>query len=250
MRTPSDCRACRDDGPFPFAFTMAFQPIVDLARRRVWGYEALVRGPAGEPAATILSRITGDTVYRFDQLARVRAIELAAGLFRDDPEARLSVNFLPNAIYEPIACLRRSLDAARRVGFPPDRIVFEFTERERLRDPGHVARIVAAHRHHGFLTALDDFGAGYAGLSLLADFRTDLIKIDMGLIRGLDADPMRAAIVATLFDLGRRLGIAVIAEGVETDAEVAALREAGATLFQGYRFARPLVEGLPAIDWP
>ncbi len=250
MQDRSDCRACRDEEPLPFAFTMAFQPIVDLAVGRVWGYEALVRGPTGEPASTVLSRLTDDTMYRFDQLARVRAIELAAGLLRDDPGVRLSVNFLPNAVYEPIACLRRSLAAARRVGFAPHRIVFEFTEKERLRDPSHAARIVAAHRQHGFLTALDDFGAGYAGLSLLADFRTDLVKIDMSLIRGLDADPVRRTIVACLLDLGRRLGIAVIAEGVETDAEVAALREAGATLFQGYRFARPLVEGLPAVDWP
>ena len=106
-------------------------------------------------------------------------------------------------------------------------------------------RIVAEYRRQGFLTALDDFGAGYAGLSLLANFRPDLIKIDMDLLRGIDADAGRGAIVAGLVAIARGLGVTVLAEGVETRGEFDALRDLGIALFQGYHFAKPLFEGLP-----
>lgn len=244
--SPKACRACREDVALGFEFTMAFQPIVDLARGRIWGYEALVRGTDGAGAGAILAQVTEETLYRFDQACRVKAIELAGRLFEPGVDAKLSINFMPNAVYEPAACIRASLEAARRVGFRHDRIQFEFTENERI-DAEHVARIVAEYRRHGFLTALDDFGAGYAGLGLLADFRPDLIKIDMKLIRGIDADRARRTIVLGLTSMARALDVAVIAEGVETDAEIVTLHEMGIELFQGYRLARPLVEALPPV---
>jgi EAL domain-containing protein (putative c-di-GMP-specific phosphodiesterase class I) len=226
---------------------MAFQPIVDLAAGRIWGYEALVRGTGGEPAGAILSQVNDETRYRFDQAARVKAIELAGRLFPRDEGIRLSINFMPNAVYEPNACIRASLEAARRVGFSHRRIMFEFTENERFRDIDHVKRIVAAYRQQGFMTALDDFGAGFAGLSLLANFQPDLIKIDMDVLRGVDADPRRRGIVAGIVGIARSLGITVLAEGIETTAELAAVRALGVDLVQGYHLARPLIETLPAV---
>ncbi len=242
------CAACREGEALSFGFTMAFQPIVDLARGRVWGYEALVRGLDGASAAAVLDQVNDANRYRFDQSCRVRAIELAGRLFADQDDVKLSINFMPNAVYQPAACIRTSLEAARRVGFPRDRIMFEFTEGERFADPGHMSRILQEYRRHGFLTAIDDFGAGFSGLNLLADLRTDLIKLDMDLIRGVDADPARRAIVPGVMGIARALGVAVIAEGVETVAELEALRSFGVTLFQGYLFAKPLFEGLPVIE--
>ncbi len=247
MPAPAACRACREEIELGFDFTMAFQPIVDIGRDRVWGYEALVRGTQGEGAGAILAQVTDETRYRFDQACRVKAIELAGRLFEVDADTKLSINFLPNAVYEPAACIRASLQAARRAGFRHDRIQFEFTENERFADIGHVARIVAEYRRQGFLTALDDFGAGYAGLGLLANFKPDLIKIDMELIRGIDVDRSRRIIVSGVLGIVRELGIDVIAEGVETDAEIATLHGMGVTLFQGYRLARPQIEALPAL---
>ncbi len=154
---------------------------------------------------------------------------------------------MPNAVYEPNACIRASLEAARRVGFPHRQIMFEFTENERSRDIEHLKRIVAAYRRQGFLTALDDFGAGFAGLSLLANFQPDLIKIDMDVLRGLDADARRRTIVAGIVGIARSLGIAVLAEGIETAAELETVRSLGVSLVQGYHFARPLIETLPAV---
>jgi len=130
------CRACRVDGS-PLEFIMAFQPIVDAEASTVWGYEALVRGPNGEPAPTVLSQVTDENRYRFDQACRVKAIDAAGRLF-GDPKLKLSINFLPNAVYEPAACIRTSLAAADRAGLSRSQLMFEFTENERMSDGGHV----------------------------------------------------------------------------------------------------------------
>ncbi|MBB3018472.1 EAL domain-containing protein (putative c-di-GMP-specific phosphodiesterase class I) [Microvirga lupini] len=226
---------------------MAFHPIIDLTRGVVWGYEALVRGTKGESAGAILSQVDEERQYKFDQACRVKAIELAGRLFPATGDTKLSINFMPNAVYEPAACIRTSLETARRVGFDMKRIMFEFTENERMADTKHVARIIAEYRRLGFITAIDDFGAGHAGLNLLANFQTDLIKIDMELIRGIADSAARQAIVSGILVMARALDITIIAEGIETEAELAALKNAGIDLFQGFLFAHPAIETLPAV---
>ncbi|PDT88179.1 diguanylate phosphodiesterase [Bradyrhizobium sp. Y36] len=240
------CAGCADGTELPFEFRMAFQPIVDVTAHRIWGYEALVRGPNGESAHSVLSQLTDDQLYRFDQAARVMAIETAGKLFTD-PHARLSINFMPNAVYEPRACIQKSLQAARRANFPAANLMFEFTENERMSDPAHVENIVQSYKALGFWTALDDFGAGYAGLGLLARLQPNLIKIDMELLRDIHLSHPKQVIVAGLAGIARALDITVLAEGVENEAELTALRAAGIALFQGYHFARPGLMSLPAV---
>lgn len=243
------CHGCRGGEPLAFNFTMAFQPIVDLKQLRIWGYEALVRGMDGQGAGHILSQVDETNRYKFDQACRVKAIELAGSLITDT-DTKLSINFMPNAVYEPAACIRATLEAARRVGFGHHRIMFEFTEHERMVDVAHVQRIVTEYRKQGFLTALDDFGAGYAGLNLLANFSPDLIKLDMDLIRGIGSSSSRQTIVACVTEMARQLGVQVIAEGVETEAELIALQAVGIRLFQGYLFAKPATASLPQVHFP
>jgi EAL domain-containing protein (putative c-di-GMP-specific phosphodiesterase class I) len=249
VNTKSGCQGCRSGEPLPFDFTMAFHPIVDLARGKVWGYEALVRGTQGQSAWQILSQVDDSLQYKFDQACRVKAIELAGRLFPRSEETRLSINFMPNAVYEPAACIRTSLETARRVGFDTRRIMFEFTENERMVDTKHVARIIAEYKRLGFITAIDDFGAGHAGLNLFANFQTDLIKIDMEIIRGITDSAARQAIVAGILVMARTLDITIIAEGIETEAELSTLRDSGIDLFQGFLFAKPAVEDLPAVSF-
>ncbi len=241
------CQLCRPQQPLPFAITMAFQPIVDVARREVFAYEALVRGSDGTGAPDVLARVTPDNRYAFDQACRVKAVELAARL---SIPCQVSINFLPNAVYQAATCIRATLEAARRCGFPTDRLLFEVTESEELVDKEHLRGIIDEYRRQGFRTAIDDFGAGYAGLNLLAEFQPDLIKLDMALVRGINADSVRQTIVKGIVGMCRVLGIGVIAEGVETRDELAMLRAIGIDLFQGYLFARPAIGQLPAIDWP
>lgn len=227
--------------PSLFAFTMAFQPVVDVQENRIDAHEALVRGPNGEGAGSILAQVTPETLYAFDQACRVKAIEMAARLGLD---TQLNINFLPNAVYEPRACIRLTLDAARRHGFPLDRLTFELTEGEQLAEVGHVRNIIREYRRHGFKIALDDFSTGYSGLARLADLRPDIIKIDRALVQDCDQDRVRLAIIASLVALGAELGIKVVAEGIERREEAEALRGTGLRFMQGYFFSRPVFEGL------
>ncbi len=233
-----------------FTFQMAFQPVVDVEQRRIHAYEALVRGENGESAWSVLSKVTDDTRYAFDQACRVKAIETAARLEMD---RRLNINFMPNAVYHPEACLRLTLEAARTNEFPADRITFEFTEDERVVNHGHLLGIVRTYKAHGFKTALDDFGAGYAGLSLLADFQPNIIKIDRCLVTNIQGDAARQAVVAGVLTTAGMLGLSVVAEGVEQLDEVVTLRRMGVRLFQGYYFAKPVLGTLVRDDdirWP
>ena len=240
------CVGCREDVELPFEFKMAFQPIVDTSNNRVWGYEALVRGVNGESAFSILSQVSEENRYRFDQACRVMAIETAGALF-GGRDLRLSINFIPNAVYEPSACIQKSLAAAKRAHFPHEKLMFEFTENERMQDTAHVTRIVDAYRRFGFWTALDDFGAGYAGLGLLARMQPDLIKIDMELLRDIHLSHAKQAIVAGIVGIARALDIQTLAEGVENESELTVLRAAGISLFQGYHFAKPGLMRLPDV---
>lgn len=237
------CPGCR--APFAVDLTMAFQPIVDVTDGSVFAYEALVRGADGSGAGAVMAAVTQDNRFAFDQACRRKAVELAASL---GVTSRVSINFMPNAVYQPAVCLGTTLAAARRAQFPIERIMFEVTEGERVEDRPHLVGILNEYKRQGFTTAIDDFGAGHSGLNLLAEFVPDVIKLDMDLIRGVDASRTRQAIVGQMVKLAHALDIAVIAEGVETREELSTLRTLGVRLMQGYLIAKPAFERLPQVD--
>lgn len=239
------CSACRDGQALSFPISMAFQPICDLRQGRIFAHEALVRGAQGESAGSLLRQVHADNRYAFDQACRVKAVEWAARL---QLPGMLSINFMPNAVYQPETCIRATLEAAEHFGFPLERIIFEVTEQEQVLDIDHLLGILKAYRKQGFKTAIDDFGSGYAGFNLLADFQPDLLKLDMDLIRGVDSDGVRQVLVEGTVQMCRKLGIEVIAEGVETREELVTLQGMGIELFQGYLLARPGFESLPDVN--
>ncbi|MBR0558092.1 EAL domain-containing protein [Ciceribacter sp. L1K23] len=238
------CEGCRNGSGLDLSFSMAFQPIVNITDGTIFAQEALVRGLAGESADSILSGVTEMNRYAFDQQCRVKAIELAAALSSPGRQEKLSINFMPNAVYEPRACIRLTLETAERVGFAPERIIFEFTESERI-NTEHVLNILFTYRSIGFKTAIDDFGAGHAGLNLLARFQPDIVKLDMDLIRGIDTDPARRVVVKHTLAMLGEFGITPVCEGIETEGELRALQDLGVELFQGYLLAKPGFEVFP-----
>ena len=238
------CVGCRSDSPFEFEFEFAYQPIVDFGKRTIFAHEALVRGQNGESAASILAQVNDGNRYRFDQLCRVKAVQGAALLGMQE---FLSINFLPNAVYKPEVCIRTTFEAAREYNFPIEKIIFEVTEGERVQDRPHLVNIFRQYRNFGFSTAIDDFGAGYAGLNLLSEYQPDIIKIDMDLVRGIDADKVRQAIVKGIAIICQELNIKLLAEGIETRAERDFLYSLGISLMQGYWFSKPVFKGLGVI---
>ena len=241
----SACDACGGTQAAIFKFSYAYQPIVDVERRSIWGHEALVRGPGGESAYSVLSQVDDDNRYRFDQACRVKAIKGAAQIGIDE---RLSINFLPNAIYKPEVCIRTTLAAANANRFPIERIVLEATEGEAVSDGQRLAEILREYKRTGFITAIDDFGAGYAGLNLLADFQPDIIKLDMALVRNVDTSKPRQAIARGILRICEELDIKVLAEGIETAGEREFFRNEGVALMQGYLFCRPAFQAKGRID--
>ncbi len=239
------CYDCRNLDQLGIKFTMAFQPIVNFHDKTIFGYEALVRGPNNEGADFILSQVTDVNRYKFDQAIRVKALDLAKKL---NLEGMLSINFLPNAVYRPETCIRATLEAAADLDFPTNRIMFEVTEGEKVIDHEHLKKIFVEYKKQNFTTAIDDFGAGYAGLNLLADWQPDVIKLDMSLTRNIHIDRVRRSLVFGIITVCRELSIKIVAEGIELREERDTLYSQGVHLFQGYYFARPGFECLPEIN--
>jgi EAL domain-containing protein (putative c-di-GMP-specific phosphodiesterase class I) len=248
---PTDaCTDCASGERLGFQFSYAFQPIVDTERREIFAHEALVRGPAGESAMSVLSQVNEENRYRFDQACRTKAIK---GATQIGMESRLSINFMPNAIYRPEVCIRSTLAAARAHDFPIQRIIFETVEAERIDNGKWLAEVLTEYKRIGFLTAIDDFGAGYAGLNLLADFQPDIIKLDMALVRHIDQRPASQSIARAVGRICEELGILLIAEGIETLEECRFLQDVGIKLMQGYWFGKPAFESCQHTQtyaWP
>ena len=224
------------DGDVPI--DIAYQPIFDLKTGQPLLFEALVRGANGETAASVLATVSDSLKPRFEQRVRLLAIEKAAALGLVATGASLSINISPSAVIEAERCLGQTMALAARVGLANERIVFEFTENAKL-DVQHARVIVANFTRHGFRTALDDFGDGYAGLVTLADVPTEFVKIDIALIRGIDTSRERQTIVAGLVAILTELGRTVVAEGIETRSELDVVRALGIGLVQGFYLGRP-----------
>ncbi len=213
---------------------IAWQPIYNLRSGTVWGHEALIRGPSDSVFATpadLFELARRERVEEpFEETCRKLAFEAAA---RDlSRPGMLFVNANPRFLGLSIAP-----DSAT---WPPDHTVIEITEASPLfDDPEALQAQVAAWRAEGYRIALDDFGAGFAGQAAVLALKPDIVKVDQRLVHGIDHDHWRQTIVAAMLHMCSDLGIATIAEGVETQAEFEELVRLGVVMGQGFLLARP-----------
>lgn len=234
--------------PCNIDFTIAFQPIVDTgAGGAIFAYEALVRGPLGEGADKVFGRVPAGSAVAFDAACRSHAVSIAAGL---GIACSLSLNVSAAAICDRRFGIVATMRSARQLGFPLKNLIFEMTEHDPVLDPPKLGRWIAAARKRDIKVAIDDFGAGYAGLSNLLLLRPEIVKLDAALVRDIDSDQSRQALVKGIINACQSFGCVVVAEGVETHAEFSMLSVLGVTLMQGYLFARPAVASFPRIAWP
>lgn len=213
---------------------MAFQPIVCWSARGTVGYEALARtNVAAFPHPGVLFQ-AADRLGRLPELGRAIRARVAAKADTAPNGTTLFVNLHPSdlgdeELFSPRAPLTRVAD----------RVILEMPEGAPLHDDADVAERVSRLRKLGYRIALDDMGAGYAGLASFATLEPDVVKIDISLVRGVDVTPTKQKLVRSIVALCRDLGKSIIAEGVETNAERQALVTQGCDLFQGFLFARP-----------
>jgi EAL domain-containing protein (putative c-di-GMP-specific phosphodiesterase class I) len=213
---------------------MACQPIVRIADGSVYGHEALLR--AAEPVfphpGALLA--TGERLGRLPELGRTIRAAVASLLASHAIPGGVFINLHPLDLADELL-----LDPAAPLSPFASQVVLEITERASLAAVKNVSERVVALRELGYRIAIDDLGAGYAGLTSFAALTPDIVKLDMALVRGLDTDPVKQKLVGSMAHLCRDLGMLVVAEGVETVGERDAAVQAGCDLLQGYLFGRP-----------
>lgn len=226
-------------------FAHAFQPIVDVSSRSIYAYEALLRDPSGAGPQDVLCKVPPVHAKAFNRAVRQSAIGRAAayGLTQ-----KLSLNISTSCILASQQAVTETLDYAAQCGIAAHDIVIEISESEVIHGIDGLQEVLNSASARGALIALDDFGAGYAGLNSLIDVNPDIIKLDMYLIRHVESSGPRQATIKALVGLALDLGIEIIAEGVETEAEFAFLQRAGISLYQGFYFALPQVGFLPRVE--
>ncbi|OWK32948.1 putative bifunctional diguanylate cyclase/phosphodiesterase [Sphingomonas mucosissima] len=219
---------------------MLFQPIVANGAFETVGFEALLRWNTDEfgpisPSVFIPIAEESDLIHELGEWVLTQALESA----RDSPDQYVSVNFSPRQ-FRRQNFIGHVMELVQRAGIEPHRLQIEITETALFDDVERAAETLYRLRQMGFRVALDDFGTGYSNLYNVRKFPLDALKIDRSFIDGMVRERESAAIVRSITQLGRALKLEVIAEGVETDGQVALLRAAGASHLQGFLFSHPL----------
>jgi EAL domain-containing protein (putative c-di-GMP-specific phosphodiesterase class I)/DNA-binding NarL/FixJ family response regulator len=211
---------------------IVFQPIVDLRSGRIVAVEALARfltRPRRSPEFWFAQAREHELGIDLELAAAARALE---DVDRLPVGARLAINLSPEAI-----CSKQFAGLLRES--PLTRVIVEITEQTSVEDRDRLEEALTHLRAQGLLIAVDDVGAGFSSLSRVVELRPDLIKLDIGLVRGVELDPVRQALVQTLVLFSERTETQIVAEGIESDEQVAQLLDLGVELGQGFRLGRP-----------
>lgn len=216
-------------------FRLALQPIVASDSHAVFAHEALLRCDHPVLATPIAVLQAAERHGQMPQLSAAVMAQCAAAL-KDLPEPlKLFVNLHPNELEDPDSLLQR-VGALKQFAA---RIVLEITERSQMIDAEHWRVSIGRLTDAGFSLAVDDLGAGYSSLSVLAEIKPQFIKIDMSIVRNCHADGHKQRLIELLCRFGETTSARVIAEGIETEAEAAVVAKAGAHYMQGYLFGKP-----------
>jgi len=230
------------------ACCFAFQPIVDPLAKQIISLEALIRTPDNQPAQAFFDGLEGDAVYEADLRSKKVAFATAAAL--QIGTQALSVNLLPMTLVRVPGAVDFLLREIALNGLIPEQIIVEFTESEVISRLDEFTYAVRQLKAEGIRVAIDHFGGGFAGLSLLAQFQPERIKINRDLIVDVHKSGPRQAIVRAIIQCCASLEMVVSAVGVEQPEEWMWLESAGISHFQGHLFASPAFSGIPAVTWP
>jgi diguanylate cyclase (GGDEF)-like protein len=217
-----------------------YQPIISLSSAEPLGYEALTRGPQGSRLATPDALFTqaeeSGSLSALERICRAKAVNHLGSIAAHQ---KLFLNVHAKTVCDKGFVGGETLAMLRRQGMEPAQVVFELTERHYVANYQAFRATLQHYRQQGYQIAVDDVGAGHSGLLTLAELKPDYIKVDMSLVRGIDQDLARQAVVKALCTVARTINAKVVAEGIETEAELAALMSLGVDYGQGYYVAKP-----------
>lgn len=221
-----------------------FQPIVSVLKRKTIGVEALARymhpdsGRYVPPLALFKLAAEKGLTVEMDRLCRLTALRNFQTMARQNPDLLLFINLDTSIIDQGVVGSGHLIQAVETLGLNPQNIVIEINESKVSQSDG-LQRFIDLYKGYGFLMALDDLGLGYSNLDRILHVKPNIIKLDRGLIQNLDQDYYKQEICKALVNLSRKIGALVVAECVETLAEVVACLDLGIDMLQGYYFAEP-----------
>ncbi|EOV9635752.1 diguanylate phosphodiesterase [Cronobacter sakazakii] len=230
------------------ACQFALQPIVEPTTCKIKAYEALIRSPEGGSPAALFASLSSKALYELDLHSKEIAFALAKAV--NIGSQMISVNLLPGSLVQCPHAMEILLAQIARQGLLPQQVIVEITESEVISRFDEFEYVIRQLRAAGINLAIDDFGAGFAGLSLLTRFQPGRIKIDRCIVADIHLHGPKQAIVHGIVRCCAELEITVVAEGVEKVEEWCWLEAAGIRYFQGYLFARPLLNSAPSVSWP
>jgi EAL domain-containing protein (putative c-di-GMP-specific phosphodiesterase class I) len=217
-----------------------FQPIIELTTGAVLGYEGLIRGPAHTPlhmpAELFRAAVKHGLVLRLERLCRLTVVQAFARLGLPQ---QLFLNVRPQCLALPGLGTGATRELLRRLAVAPERIVLELTEHLPMFDFSSVRTTLTDYRLLGFQVAIDDLGEGFATFRMWSELRPQYVKADMHFVQGIDRDPLKLQFLKSIQQIARASGSAIIAEGIETAAELQVVRDLGIPYGQGYFIARP-----------
>jgi diguanylate cyclase (GGDEF)-like protein len=217
-----------------------FQPIVHMQSGEIIAYEGLIRGPSDSPLHSPMNlfkvaRVNGLTV-QVEHLCRKVVLERFAEL---KLPGKLFLNVSPECLLQRDARHGETLEYIHQIGIHPDRVIIELTENQPTYDYDLMREAVLHYRNMGFQIAIDDLGEGFSSLRLWSELRPEYVKIDMHFIQGINNDPVKLQFVRSIQEIADKSDTLVIAEGIETQAELLVLRDVGVAFGQGYHLGRP-----------
>jgi diguanylate cyclase (GGDEF)-like protein len=217
-----------------------FQPIIQMSNGHIFGYEGLIRGPSDSPLHSPANlfqaafqhnlTVTVEHLCRRVVLEQFKALNLPGKLF---------LNVSPECLLQRDVRHGETLDYIHEIGINPERVIIELTEHQPTQDYALLKEAVLHYRRMGFEIAIDDLGEGFSSLRLWSELKPEFVKIDMHFIQGIDSDSVKKQFVRSIQNIAEKSGTRVVAEGIETQAELLVLRELGAAFGQGYHIAKP-----------
>lgn len=228
--------------------TALFQPIIRMQLGEIVGFEGLIRGPSDSPLHSPLNLFkvarSANLTVEVEHLCRRVVLERFAEL---KLPGKLFLNVSPECLLQPAAKHGETLGFIHEVDINPDRVIIELTENQPTYDYELLLEAVTHYREMGFQIAIDDLGEGFSSLRLWSELRPEYVKIDMHFIQGINQDPVKLQFVRSIQEIAKKSGTIVIAEGIETKAELLLIRDLGVALGQGYHLARPHVNPATAL---
>ena len=224
-----------------------FQPIVDLGSGTVLGFEGLIRGPEHTPLRMPVdlfrAAVKHGLVLRLERLCRLTVVQSFARLGLPQ---RLFLNVRPQCLALPGLGTAATRELLRQLDIEPERIVIELTEHLPMFDFSSVRTALTSYRSLGFQVAIDDLGEGFASFRMWSELRPQYVKADMHFVQGIDRDPLKLQFLKSIQQIAGTSESLIIAEGIETAAELEVVRDLGIPFGQGYFIARPCARPPPA----